>query len=481
MLESKILILDTSIWLWLYSYNHNVTKDIIENLKKETDKIWVPHQVYLEFINNIKKGDGKYFKENAIKQYNQLIDKINGQLRDSDKKIKGILSTYTHRDFPELRNLKKEFKKNFKSGKKIIEDYNKNIQEHITANKNLHKQDPVKGLMEQLKDLNKIGSKYTISKLYEIYEEAEKRYTYMLPPGYMDDKRYNNDGKDSPDKYGDYLVWKQMIDKSLTEGKDIIYVTNDHKPDWMEGETLRADLVDEFKELTNGKKIIYLSFNDLKEKELGIYLNSLEEIRENLKKYIDEEEIQSWVEDIINDDINIILNKLEKNKILNMPVDVEDSEINFDNFGITNLKLIGSEDGGIKFILDAELTFDCELNYYFDMSISLKPKINIIYDKYSNSKNEVQIEIRELNFEEINDLCITPSVNNGETCINCGKFEGILDCASGGYICEECESNFIKCEECERLFFNDCDEIYTYDEFAICEECIEYRNFLNRK
>lgn len=51
-------------------------------------------------------------------------------------------------------------------------------------------------------------------------------------------------------KYGDYIVWLQMINKANEENKDIIFVSDEKKEDWRIDGSCRIELIKEFKDKT---------------------------------------------------------------------------------------------------------------------------------------------------------------------------------------------------------------------------------------
>lgn len=57
-------------------------------------------------------------------------------------------------------------------------------------------------------------------------EEIEKRYAEKVSPDYEDHK------KPSPQKYGNLVFWKQLLDFGSTVQKPIIIVIDDQKEDW---------------------------------------------------------------------------------------------------------------------------------------------------------------------------------------------------------------------------------------------------------
>ena len=90
----------------------------------------------------------------------------------------------------------------------------------------------------------KVGPPYGLEKLEAIYKLGDKRYREKIPPGYSDAK------KEGTERYGDLVLWFQIIDKAKEIRKPIIFVTDDGKEDWwyiFKGQTIgpRPQLVDE--------------------------------------------------------------------------------------------------------------------------------------------------------------------------------------------------------------------------------------------
>lgn len=61
--------------------------------------------------------------------------------------------------------------------------------------------------------------------------------------------------------YGDFIVWRQIIDKALADKKDFIFVSDDLKEDWIleiHGKKIgpRKELLKEFYDKTEGKSIL---------------------------------------------------------------------------------------------------------------------------------------------------------------------------------------------------------------------------------
>src|SRR4029077_20250194 len=68
----------------------------------------------------------------------------------------------------------------------------------------------------------------TEERLAPIRKEGEERYAKKIPPGFEDAKK----GGEGGDKFGDLIIWKEMIEKAKAEVRPIIFVTDDGKSDW---------------------------------------------------------------------------------------------------------------------------------------------------------------------------------------------------------------------------------------------------------
>jgi hypothetical protein len=62
--------------------------------------------------------------------------------------------------------------------------------------------------------------------LNEIKKEGKERYGRRMPPGFKDDK------KPEDKKYGDLILWYQIIDEAKKSKKPIVLISGDVKDDW---------------------------------------------------------------------------------------------------------------------------------------------------------------------------------------------------------------------------------------------------------
>ena len=117
-------------------------------------------------------------------------------------------------------------------------------------------------ILEEITKLyeGKVGRPYTAERLAEMYKEGEDRYEKRIPPGYKDKDKKTGDRH----RFGDLIIWFQMIDKSKEVECDILFVTDDKKEDWWQihkGDKIsaRRELIAEFRKETGNHLICFYS------------------------------------------------------------------------------------------------------------------------------------------------------------------------------------------------------------------------------
>lgn len=246
--ENTIIVFDTNILLNVYLLNNNDLKYLgyyFDSIKKH---IWTPHQVYEEFYNNrIKKI---YWIRDMIDKLLHFNENIN---KDSDNFFK------LYDEFPtEYGRILGDVVRNRLKG---IGDYSSYLAEVLkdirknTGNLTYEKNDTYLELIKAKVFCN-LGQNYVEEELKNIKEEGSIRFVNNIPPGYKDGSKGNGN------EYGDYIIWRQMIDKSIKDKKNVIFVSNDKKNDWRKDGRCREELIKEFYELT-GKQFGLFDLDEL--------------------------------------------------------------------------------------------------------------------------------------------------------------------------------------------------------------------------
>ncbi|WPP49654.1 PIN-like domain-containing protein [Catalinimonas niigatensis] len=259
--ETGIIVLDTNILLNFYRYSDSTISEFLNVLEKLRERLWLPYQIGREFHE--ERLD---VIQQQIKVYSDSISKIDDIKKDfSNKNRNPFLSDELYAQFSNVLN---------KVNAELI--LKKEKYESRLSN-----DDVLVQISTIFNDRN--GQEYIESKIKEIYSTGEKRYKDKIPPGYKDNNKPQNK------KFGDLIIWFQLIDKVEEIKKPILYVTDDSKEDWWlikSGKKLgpRPELRKEFFQKTNQLFYIYQPFKFLefaKEKlSINIKETTIDEVKE---------------------------------------------------------------------------------------------------------------------------------------------------------------------------------------------------------
>jgi hypothetical protein len=192
----------------MYRYSRTTVDayfDVLNELKKNK-QLWIPYQVGYEFYEN---------RINVISEYEKSYDEI---LSILEKAKSDIEAKYKDHPFLNLYEIKEEMGKGLSGVEKKIKQAQKNHPKWLEKDEVLEK-------LNSLFDGN-IGNNYDEQKLIDIKKEGKERYEKRIPPGFKDDK------KTEDKKYGDLILWYQIIDKAKESKKPIILISGDVKDDW---------------------------------------------------------------------------------------------------------------------------------------------------------------------------------------------------------------------------------------------------------
>jgi hypothetical protein len=136
-----------------------------------------------------------------------------------------------------------------------------------------------------------VGEEFTETQYSEFFPVAEMRYKSKVPPGFADAKKGSGEDTFESKKrvYGDLIIWRQIIERSKSESRNAILITDDEKEDWwlrQTGKTIcpRPELIAEFKKETGQNILIYNAYS---------FLNQFGERNKKLIKSESVEEIKS--------------------------------------------------------------------------------------------------------------------------------------------------------------------------------------------
>lgn len=287
-----IFIPDANVLLNIYRYSPATCDTLISIFKEISERLWIPHQAASEYHNQ---------RLNVIGQQESAYENIKSELRNLQKKNEQQLNSFSQHPFINV----KKFTDMMKDTLTEIEN---ELDECKKKHPNLLDTDELRDNITTL-FRGKVGTSYLPDKLKELYDLGGKRYENEIPPGFLDE------GKGDEKKFGDLIIWFQVIEYAKSNKKPIVFITDDRKEDWwlkFKGKTIgpRPELIDEIYSeagvdfymyqteqfMTFAQKFIKGVVNKEAIEEIQEIKQFDEEYKENLLKHAYWEEMKDLVE-----------------------------------------------------------------------------------------------------------------------------------------------------------------------------------------
>lgn len=403
--SEHLIVLDTNVLLELYRQPANISLDVISALKRILNNIYIPRQVYDEYLKNYHKicGDEK-------KKYKKVTEELFDSLKKLQNDITKKVGEYRKHNYTDISKLQNNLNEKIKDAQNIITEFEKSHHAEIQLNIDFLQNDKVKEFVDLLLNQGNIREKIPFSKKLLLLQEGQVRYENLIPPGFHDS------AKNGEAKYGDLFVWKDIITIAKEKNTNIIFVCNDIKEDWWEKNKdipidLRQELNEEFKETNPSLSIHFLTLDKFfsylaEELKLGksksaLQLSALDDTKEilanyedkisqsikgylitiNIEEELDEEFLETGDENIYWSIADVSVEKENKNITYYVSLDIS-----------VLADLIYQEDGGYPY--DAG-----------KVALALIEKIEISMEEYSTDS-----EIKTINVEKSDISHIEPEV-----------------------------------------------------------------------
>lgn len=281
--DEGLYVFDTNVIIKFYRYTDSVKTDFLNALKCKKEHLWVPNQVGFEYQKN---------RLNVINDQMVAYDNIKKQLDEYLKfdKLSNALENYKYHPYINRDDILKKIT----DLKAEIESIKKDLDKKRDSHPDLTNNDTIR---DEITDLfnNRVGEPFDKDRLKDIYAEGEERYKNNIPPGYKDSGKADSTliiGEDGEkvikDKYGDLIIWLEIIEKAKKDKKPVIFVTDDSKEDWwwsFSGKKIgpRPELVYEFKSKTGMLYHMYSAerFLEYLKTNVGLEINqkTIDEVR----------------------------------------------------------------------------------------------------------------------------------------------------------------------------------------------------------
>lgn len=300
MLRDAIFVLDTNSLLAPYQTG----KDDIEKIKNtytkliSENRLFIPEHVLREFAKNRSVKIGELYSQIDI--YISQIPSV----KSFEYPILGELESYLA-----LNKAREEVTV-------AIKKYGECLKELKNGIVNWNWSDPVSVMYSTTFTENIIFA--CSSSEDDLLKEYYSRLEYNIPPGNKDKTKESN-------AIGDFLIWKSILELGITQKRDIVFISNDEKNDWLlkgnkKSISTRYELVHEFFDKTNGNNFLCMTFASFMEAQ-GVEINLVQNLsfEEILEMPISEEERTGTLESLRQayDGISTFINNLKTEKETN--------------------------------------------------------------------------------------------------------------------------------------------------------------------
>lgn len=246
--DQGIIVLDTNVLLNLYRLPTTARDELIGVLEQLKDRLWIPHQVALEFqrrrltvIASERKSteEALTFTSDLVAEIKKKVDAL-----QIEKRGLGIDSQ------PLLIDLEK-------ANTQLIDAIEKTHNSQL----DISSSDPIRQRLDDLLN-NRVGAAPTTQlELDDLVLHGDDRYKDKIPPGFADIDKDKNPNEATfvfdhiryQRKFGDLILWRQIINhvKDLNI-KTVLFITADRKEDWWwreQGQTIgpHPELIREIK------------------------------------------------------------------------------------------------------------------------------------------------------------------------------------------------------------------------------------------
>jgi PIN like domain len=227
--DNAIFVPDANVLLHCLRHPSEVREELLRLFDALKESLWIPYQVGLEFHRN--RLDVELGAQDA---YNILIKDQEATIEKARERLRQL------RAHPTI-SVPKELA--------ALDMFLADFRARMATSRASHPTEDIAAAVIRLTQLldSRIGDKGKPEQLAALKKEGDDRYAKKIPPGYKDAKKDVGEF----DKYGDLIIWKDMIGKAKSDKRPIIFISDDAKEDWWwihKGRKLgpRPELIEEF-------------------------------------------------------------------------------------------------------------------------------------------------------------------------------------------------------------------------------------------
>lgn len=206
--KGAIVALDANVLLNLYRYTVSTRDELLSVLGAIQERLWIPHQAASEYFEN---------RLEVMDHQRQLFDRARLDLKKTRSALEQLYTS------PVKEGTERKAKA--ESAWIELESYiDAGAAEAILPTADIG-EDPVLAALTELL-VARVGEPYGKDRMAEVLKEASARHANRIPPGYADATK--------PDdrKFGDVVLWMQLVEHAREQDAPMIFVTDDAKEDW---------------------------------------------------------------------------------------------------------------------------------------------------------------------------------------------------------------------------------------------------------
>lgn len=204
------IVLDSSVLLDLYKYSQATLDDFMSVLESlaGANRLWLPYHVGVEY-QSARPGVVSREAQQPYKLADDVVKKMEACAVELDSQARhaylnnGEMATHIRGCVAELRQ---------------------RIQESKNGHPNHLREDPIQTKLSSLYE-GHVGPNSIDDQDPDFVKDAKARYQRKTPPGFEDEAKEAN-------RYGDLIIWRQVMEHASSKGVSIVLVTNDSKADW---------------------------------------------------------------------------------------------------------------------------------------------------------------------------------------------------------------------------------------------------------
>lgn len=232
--EEVLIVLDSSAILDIYKHDQAYSHNLLKTYQINLDKVWVPNHVSVEVERNQHSVEAS--RKTEIDRLPKNINESIGKLKQN---ISALLKNPRKFNYPSIPTLDSQLESKIDELEQIVIDYENQVCSIVED----RQPGIVSEFLKELEKEDKIGTGYDIFDKLAIYTEGNIRYELNIPPGFKDAKpKDKKDEKNKKDKkyeigtrkFGDLIIWKEILDKINSERQSLLFITSDVKCDWWE-------------------------------------------------------------------------------------------------------------------------------------------------------------------------------------------------------------------------------------------------------